>query len=228
MNVKELFDKAENGTLTYEQFQELAKENNAKFADLNEGNYVSKHKYEDELNAKLKEIETLNGTLSNRDVDLEELQKQLKEAGDGYLRIDELTEALTSLQGKYDENTKNYQEQLKKQAYEYAVKEYANSKEFSSAAAKRDFIQQMMEADLKMDKKGNLMGTEDFSKTYAEENSDAFVVKKVEPTAPEPETASIKPQPQFVSSTPGTVAAKPLTLTQMMMAANENPGLAIE
>ena len=42
MNIKEIFDKAENGTLTFEQFEALAKDNKAKFADLSEGNYVSK------------------------------------------------------------------------------------------------------------------------------------------------------------------------------------------
>ena len=42
MNVKELFDKAENGTLTYEQFLSAAGE--AKFVDLSEGKYVSKQK----------------------------------------------------------------------------------------------------------------------------------------------------------------------------------------
>ena len=52
MNIKEIFDKAENGTLTFEQFDSLAKEGNAKFADLSEGNYVSKSKYEDDLSSK--------------------------------------------------------------------------------------------------------------------------------------------------------------------------------
>ena len=68
MNVKELFDKSESGTLTYEEFTKLA--GDAKFVDLNEGEYVSKNKYQSELDAKTREIETLNSTISTRDGDL--------------------------------------------------------------------------------------------------------------------------------------------------------------
>jgi len=57
-DVKELFDLAEDGTLTYEQFMDLARQANVKFVDLNEGGYVSKNKYESELEAKAKEIST--------------------------------------------------------------------------------------------------------------------------------------------------------------------------
>lgn len=227
MKIKELFDKA-GGALTYEQFEQLMKESNAKFADLNEGNYVSKHKYEDELNAKAKEIELLNGTVGSRDNDLADLRKQLKEAGDGYIRLDELQEALNDLQGKYDEDTQNYKKQIQEQAYEFAVKEFANTKEFTSQAAKREFIRSMLDADLKMDKKGNILGREDFATTYAEENADSFVTKAPEQQVVVNPQQSVRPQPQFVSSTPGTVAAKPLSLTEMMIAANDNPGLTIQ
>ena len=43
MTVKELFDKAEGGTLTWEQFQTAM--GASKFVDLTEGHYVSKQKY---------------------------------------------------------------------------------------------------------------------------------------------------------------------------------------
>ena len=47
MTIKELFDGAENNTLTWEQFQTAMGE--SKFVDLTEGNYVSKQKYDSEL-----------------------------------------------------------------------------------------------------------------------------------------------------------------------------------
>ena len=46
MTIQEVFAKAENGTLTWEQFQTAM--GGAKFVDLTEGNYVSKQKYDDE------------------------------------------------------------------------------------------------------------------------------------------------------------------------------------
>ena len=220
MKVKELFEKAENGTLTYEQFEALMKEGKANFADLSEGGYVSKHKYEDELAAKAKEIETLSATIGSRDTDLTELRKQLEDAEDGYIKIQELNSAIKDLQGKYDEDTKAYKEQLSKQAYEFAVKDFANDLEFSSQAAKRDFIQSMINAELKMGKDGKILGMSDFKKDYEKENKDAFVVKEAAPANPTPD-ASTKTQPQFVSSTPGAAASKPISLTEMMIAANK-------
>ena len=63
MNIKDLFDKAENGILTYDQFEALAKENGLKFADLSDGKYVSKSKYESDLKAVNQQVETLNGQI---------------------------------------------------------------------------------------------------------------------------------------------------------------------
>ena len=40
MELKKVFEAAENGTLTYEQFEEAAKNAGAKFVDLSEGGYV--------------------------------------------------------------------------------------------------------------------------------------------------------------------------------------------
>lgn len=217
MKLKELFEKAGNKALTYDELEALMKENKLNFADLSEGGYVSKHKYEDELAAKVKEIETLSSTLGSRDADLTDLRKQLQDAEDGYIKVQELSAAIQDLQGRYDEDTKAYKEQLSKQAYEFAVKDFASELEFSSQAAKRDFIQSMLNAELKMGKDGKILGMNDFKKDYEKENKDAFVTKQ---TTPDSESTSAKTQPQFVSSTPGTAASKPMSLTDMMIAAN--------
>lgn len=197
-DVKELFDLSENGTLTYEQFMELAKQNNAKLIDLNEGGYVSKSKYESELEAKSKEIDTLNGTISTRDTDLETLRKQLEAAGADTTKLNDLTVQFQALQSKYDTDSKNYKKQLSQQAYEFAVKEFAGTKNFSSQAAKRDFIQSMIAKQLKMEN-DSILGAEDFVKVYTEANQDAFITEFDDPDEDIPETI----KPQFVSSTPG-------------------------
>lgn len=196
MTLKEIFEKAENGTLTYEQFEAAAKARNAKFVDLSSGDYVSKHKYDADIAAKDSEIGTLNTTIATRDTDLGNLKTQLEAAGADAQKLQELTNNFTTLQGKYDNDMKSYKEQIKKQAYEFAVREFASNKKFTSNAAKRDFIQSMIAKDLKMDN-NNIIGAEDFVTMYSKENADAFVVDDPTPTPPS------NPKPQFVNPTPG-------------------------
>lgn len=210
MTIKELFEKAENNTLTLEQFETLAGE--SKFVDLTEGNYVSKQKYDNEIKQKDTRIDELNGTITQRDDDLSKLQQTLKDAGD----LDALKKAskdLADLQKKYDNDTKAYQRQLTEQEYEFAVKEFANSKNFTSNAAKRDFTQAMLAKNLMMED-GKIIGADDFVTIYSKDNADAFVVKE-DPKAP-----------KFSSSTKDPTPKKP-SLSELMRMKNENPDAVI-
>ena len=207
MNIKELFDKAKEGMLSYEQFMEAAGE--AKFVDLSEGKYVSKSKYDSDLRAKDTQIEGLNGqittlndTIATRDTDLAGLQTQLAEAGQDASKLSELTTQFTSLKQKYETDTQNYQSQIKQQAYEFAVREFANTKKFTSQAAKRDFTQAMIAKGLQMEGT-KLIGGEDFVSIYSAENADAFAVEAPAPApAPTPAPAPA-PVPEIVAPTPG-------------------------
>ena len=210
MDIKALFEQSEDGTLNYEQFMELAKEGGAKFTDLSEGNYVSKKKYEDEIAGKASEIETLSGTITTRDTDLAELQKKLEEAGADAEKLASITSEFDALKSKYDEDAKAYKSQLKQQAYEFAVKEFANGQKFTSNAAKRDFTQSMIAKGLKMEN-GTILGAQDFVKMYSEQNEDAFMKDE-----PEPIVESIKPQ--FVSSTQGAEDVTPNTANDFINA----------
>lgn len=215
MNIKDIFDASENGTLTYEQFEAAVKAGGAKFTDLSEGKYVSKSKYETDLKAKDGEIEAkvaeitsrdsqisnLNETISTRDTDLANLQKQLEEAGQDAKKLTEVSEQMTGLQQKYEADVKGYQDQLKAQAYEFAVKEYAQTKNFSSQAARRDFVKSMIDRKLEMED-GKILGRDDFAEKYFAENADALVVEKAPEPAPEPEQPPIN-VPEFVAPTPG-------------------------
>ena len=218
MNIKDLFDKAENGILTYDQFEALAKENGLKFADLSDGKYVSKSKYDSDikgLNQQIEglngQIETLNGTITTRDGDLADLKKQLELAGEDKTKLEALNTSMADLQAKYEADTKSYEDKLRQQSYEFAVKEYANTQKFTSKAAKRDFIKAMIDKNLKMEG-DKLIGGDDFREVYAQENDDAFYVEKepepapVEPTPEESEptpTEPTAPIPTFVASTSG-------------------------
>lgn len=215
MNLKELFDKAENGTLTWEQLKSAA--GDAKFVDLNEGEYVSKRKYESEVSTLNSRIDTLNETISSRDTDLAALQKTLTEAGD----LDSLKQAsknLSDLQKKYDKETKQYQEQLAKQAYEFAVKEFANSKKFTSNAAKRDFVNSMISKNLTMEN-NLIIGATDFVEAYSKDNADAFVAE---------EESADRQKPTFVAPTNTEPAPKKKTLSELMQMKNDNPDITID
>lgn len=222
MTIKELFEKAktENGALTYDEFEALAKSSGAKFADLGEGQYVSKQKYLDELATKDTEITTLKETIQGRESDLATLQEQLKAAGTDSAKLEELTANLTSLQSKYDADTQALQGKLNAQAYEFAVRDFAAKQKFSSSAARRDFEAQLLQKNLPMEK-GSILGADDFAKAYAKDNSDAFVKE----TKAEPES---KPKPQFASSATGDKkSGAKMTLSEMMAAKNENPDFVI-
>lgn len=205
--VKEIFEKAkdENGNVTLESFEKAAKEAEAKFFDLSEGNYVSKKKYEDEIATKDGQINDLNETIKTRDTDLAGLQKQLEDAGNDATKLTELNTKLANLQSQYDEDMRANQEKLNKQAYEFAVKDFANSQQFTSNAAKRDFISAMISKDLKMDN-GKILGADDFVTSYTTDNADAFVVEEHEP---EPPKDPAKPLPQFASPSGNPKAGEP-------------------
>ena len=199
MSLKELFEKAEGGVLTYDQFVAAYKEAGMKLADLSTGDYVAKKKFDDEMASKDSQISTLNETIAQRDTDLDGLKIKLSEAGNDIEKLNKLSSDLTSLQSKYDSDVQSYKAQLAKQAYEFAVKDFASTKTFTSKAAKRDFINSMIAKDLKMDG-DKILGADDFVNAYSADNEDAFFVE----VDPEPEDNSSKQSlPQFIDSTPG-------------------------
>lgn len=210
MNIKEIFEKSEGGTLSYSDFEKLAKDSGAKFADLSEGKYVSKSKYDSDIKSKDDEMEVLNGqitdlnaTITTRDNDLSDLQAKLAVAGEDATKLTELSSSLSELQTKYEKDIQNYQAKMTQQSYEFAVKEFANAQKFTSQAAKRDFVSSMIAKNLQMED-GKILGREDFVEKYATENADAFVVEDdVTPTPSEPQ----EPLPTFVASTPGSTPA---------------------
>ena len=194
--VKDFFDKAENHTLTWEQFEAAVKAANANFADLSTGEYVSKHKYDDDLASRDTQIQTLTGNLSTRDADLKKLQEQIKAAGvDDATKLSDITQQLSTLQGQYTKDTKALQDKLDKQAYEFAVREFTGKQNFSSEAAKRDFTSSMLAKSLSMEN-GQIIGATDFLNSYKGANADAF---RTETPASTP--APTTPHPQFVGPT---------------------------
>jgi hypothetical protein len=194
MNLKDLFDKAEGGVLTYDQFMAAAQESKAKFVDLSEGQYVAKQKYDDDLSARDTRITTLDDTIKTRDTDLANLRQQLEAAGTDATKLATLTADFSNLQSKYDKDTKAYEKQLKDQAYKFAVRDFANQHKFTSAAAKRDFVNTMLAKNLAIEN-DVIVGATDFVTAYTKDNADAFVVEQP------PVTPPVVDKPHFVDPT---------------------------
>ena len=172
--LKELFGEE---SLTYEQFSSKVVEKGYKLADLKSGKYVDKKKYEDEVNAKESSIKDLQEQLKARDKDLKGLQSQLSDGNkDNETKISELTEQVSKLQADYKNATVEYEKKLSSQAYNFAVREHANSLKFTSEAAQRDYINQMISANLQM-KDNAIVGATDFYNTYKTANEKAFAKK---------------------------------------------------
>jgi hypothetical protein len=200
--LKELFGEE---ALTFEQLQTKVTEKGWKLADLSTGNYVAKKKYEDDVTSRDTQITELKGQITTRDKDLSALKKQVESGdADSQTKLTELTTKLTKLQGDYDTAKKDYETKLSKQAYEFAVKEYAGNLKFTSEAARRDFESQLIAKELKLEDK-KIVGADDFMKMYKEANERAFEEEK----QPEPEKT---PLPTFIQPpTPSATGALPET-----------------
>lgn len=183
--LKRLF---ENGALDFEAFSKAVTDNGFKLADLSKGEYVSKLKYDDDLNARDNQINDLTGQINQRNTDLQTLQEQMQNAKGDESKVNELTAQITKMQEDYNKSKDKYEKQIANQQYEFAVKEFANEQKFTSAAAKRDFIRSMVDKKLQMEN-GKLVGATDYLESYKTENSDSFTVDVQEP------------KPQFVDTT---------------------------
>lgn len=187
MNLKDIF---KDGSLTFEQFDEACKKANVKFEDVSSGAYVSKNKYDDDIKQRDTRIQTLTDTVTARENDINGLNDKITQSEGTYkTTLEDVKTQLSTLQGQYDTEKQNYQKQLAEQKYEYAVRDYANNKKFTSNAAKRDFISSMIAKKLSMEE-DKILGADDFTTSYSAENADAFVVEKQEPDKPLPQFGS--------------------------------------
>lgn len=183
-----------NGPLSFEDFEKACKGKGFNLVDLSKGDYISKNKYNDDIQTKETTIGQLQDTIKDRDKDIKTIKKQLSEASTDSEKLGQLQTDLDNLQTKYDNDTKAFEEKLSKQAYEFAVKEFAGTQKFTSKAARREFINSMIAKDLKMEG-DTIVGASDFVKAYTAENEDSFV--KEDDKKPEPK----QPAPQFAGPT---------------------------
>lgn len=192
--LKSLF---ENGAIDWDTFSAGVTEKGYKLADLATGKYVDKRKFETEV----KKGETLQEQLTARDTDIANLKTQLESKDtDTETKVADLTSQITKLQGDYANAQKDFEKRLSAQSYDFAVREYANSKQFTSSAAKRDFINEMLSENLKMKDK-MIIGADDFMKLYTEQNPDAIKVEQPKPEPQQQPEVQQQGKPFFVQPT---------------------------
>lgn len=211
--VQAAIDKANEGKTDKKDF--------VRFADLSEGGYVSVDRFNSQVNTLTQQVSGLQGQISQRDIDITGLQEQLAATQGDAAKLAEVQSQLSTLQQNYATAQQEWEANNAKQRKEFMVRERANGLQFTSAAAKRDFLRQANGKDFKLDG-DTLMGYEDFLTRYRDENPGAFVVEK--PADPEPPA---DPKPTIVLPGKAAPQSKGKSLSELMAAKNANPDMVI-
>ena len=148
-----------------EEFEKLSEETQKKFEKEefieNDGTYIPKAKF-DNLNEQKKDLEN-----------------QLKETNDKVQELskvdtEELKQKIADLQKKYDEDTKALNDKYEAREYDIKLKDYAKDLKFSSNSAKKSFMNDLKERELKFED-DKLVGFDDFVSSYKENDPTAFI-----------------------------------------------------
>lgn len=190
-----------------------------RFADLSEGGYVSVGRYNGQVNALNQQLSGLQAQIAQRDTDITGLQEQLTAAQGDAVKLAEVQSQLLALQQSYTNAQQEWEANNARQRREFMVRERANDLQFTSAAAKRDFLSQANGKEFQVDGE-TLMGYEDFVTKYRDENPGAFVTEQP-PAPPEPAKPTIV--------LPGNSGVQPhgKSLSEMMKAKNANPDMIV-
>ena len=136
-----------------------------------------------------------NDDIKQRDADLADLKQKLADAGTDAETLKNLQTEFDTLKTNYANAQADYQKQLNKQAYEFAIKEKTNTLQFTSNSAKKAFLSDALAKNLTMDN-GNILGFDDFVNAYKEQDAGAFVVETQKDNKPTPQFGSKSNKPE--------------------------------
>lgn len=165
--------------LTFEQLVEKVKGAKFTVANIADGSYVSRAKFEDETGKLKTQVDDLQKQIGKRDTDMKDLQSKLTAAQGDQSKLAEAQKALSDLQAQYAQTQKDYDEKLAAQSYEFAVRSEAAKLKFTSTAAQRDFIRNAIEKKMQMEK-DTILGFNDYVEAYKKDDPGAFVAEKSE------------------------------------------------
>ena len=124
--------------------------------------------------------------MKQRDEDLKALQTQLAEAGEDKTKLEGLNTQLATLQKNYDDAQVEYQKKLAAQKKEFLIREKTNALAFSSNGAKNDFLAKAIAKEFAFEN-DTILGFDDFTNAYKEQDPGAFVPEKKDDDVPPPQ-----------------------------------------
>lgn len=198
--LKPLFGKQAEGeapkALTYAELVAAIEANKTlKLADLSAGEYVSKHKYDDqttELAGVRKQLDDANAQIKAFDgLDVEGIKKQVSD-----------------WKTKYDTDTKALNDQLNKQARDYAENLFLSGYKFTSKAARNGVADEFRKKGFKLED-GVFVGAKEFMDGLMKDAdySGAFATEKKQEQQPNPAEGAQPFMPRF--SAPSDAGNKP-------------------
>jgi phage minor structural protein GP20 len=191
--LKALFGNGE--ALTYEQLVDKVNKNKLNIVNLADGSYVSKAKFDDRVSTLSQQIAGLQGQIAQRDQDIQGLNDKLTAAKADTTKLAEAQSTLATLQSQYETDRQTWEAKAKQQEYDFRIREKAGALNFSSPAAKRDFIREASSKEFKLDG-DTLLGYEDFLTKYKTENPGALIEDK--PADVPPADPQVPPAPAIV------------------------------
>lgn len=133
---------------------------------INDGKYIPKSKFDD-LNEDKKKIQA---QLDEANTKIESLSK---------VSPDDLQKEIDDWKSKYDTDTKALNDEIAKREREYVIKDLTRDIKFSSESAKKSFINDLEEKNLKIED-GKMLGFDDYLNSYKEQDAGAFISEKKE------------------------------------------------
>lgn len=130
----------------------------------------------DSLNGQISE---LTGQITQRDENFAELQKQLEAVGQSSAKMKEVQAKFDELNNKYATETENYKKQLADQQYKFDVTQMMSDVKFSSKAAQRDCLNDLMNNRLPI-QDGKIVGFNEYISKRKEAEPDSFLPEKSE------------------------------------------------
>lgn len=129
--------------------------------------------YGTSVQEKDKQIETLKTEKDGINKQLEDANNKIQSFKD--IDVDNLNTQIKEWETKYNQDTENLKNELSKKDYDYKLKDLISTIKFSSNGAKRAFLEDLKNQELKFDDKGTLVGFDEFKKSYEETDPNIFM-----------------------------------------------------